>query len=222
MDEKKEVEFNNTPTLAGSDQELKLDLGAGQSPREGFSGVDLYAPNPTFRVDLFKFPFPWENESVSELHCSHFLEHLPARSVEVRDLTLADIARKDQSFLPAYQEDKKRFLDKDFLFAFMDECYRILKPGGVMTVIVPSGQSVRGFQDPTHRRFFFQETFLYFSKDWRDLNKLDHYNVGCNFALNVQHTCLEEITRRHPEYQQHAFRHLWNTQIDIHALLKKV
>ena len=57
---------------------LKLDLGAGQSPREGFEGVDLNAPNPAHRVDLFSYPMPWEDSSVDELHCSHFIEHLPA------------------------------------------------------------------------------------------------------------------------------------------------
>ena len=56
---------------------LKLDLGAGQNPQPGFTSVDLYAPNPDIRCDLFKFPLPWENDSVSEIFASHFIEHIP-------------------------------------------------------------------------------------------------------------------------------------------------
>ena len=69
---------------------VRLDLGAGQSPREGFAGVDLYAPDPQYRVDLFSFPWPWADGEVDELHCSHFVEHLPATTTpDGRDFLLA-------------------------------------------------------------------------------------------------------------------------------------
>ena len=57
---------------------LKLDLGSGQSPREGFEGVDFVAaPGVKHVVDLLKFPWPWKDASVEEAHCSHFFEHVP-------------------------------------------------------------------------------------------------------------------------------------------------
>ena len=56
---------------------MKLDLGCGNNCREGFEGVDLYAPDAKHKVDLFVFPFPWESDSVDEINCSHFLEHIP-------------------------------------------------------------------------------------------------------------------------------------------------
>ncbi len=56
---------------------LKLDLGAGPHKREGFIGVDRHPfPGVDQVVDLTVTPWPWEDNSVIEAHCSHFLEHL--------------------------------------------------------------------------------------------------------------------------------------------------
>ncbi len=132
--------------LAKAPSHLKLDLACGQMPHEGFEGVDLWE-GAKHRLDLFRCPWPWEDGSVEELHCSHFIEHIPMEEIEHN-------GRK-----------------KDRLFAFFDECYRILKPGGRMTVFCPNARSNRAFQDPTHRRFIVAETFLYLHKPWRVANK---------------------------------------------------
>ncbi len=182
---------------------LKLDLACGQSPREGFEGVDLLAPNAQHKVDLMKFPWPWADNSVLELHCSHFVEHIDCRTVEERDL------------VPPWGQDQiARFVGKDMLFAFFDECYRILVPGGHMQVIVPCGRSDRAFQDPTHRRFFVQATFAYLSKQWREANKLDHYRVQCDFGSNIGHSMDSALNALHPEVMSRKFNHEWNIVID--------
>src|SRR3970040_2308188 len=113
--------------LAKSSLELKLDLACGQNVREGFEGVDLHAPSAKHRVDLLKFPWPWADASVDEIHCSHFIEHIPLRDVEERDL-----------LAPHHP-----YLGKDLLFAFFDEAYRVLRPDSHMTVICPSVPSQR-------------------------------------------------------------------------------
>ena len=174
---------------------VRLDLGCGQNPREGFDGVDLLAPNPAYRVDLFSFPFPWADGEVDELHASHFVEHLPAT-------TTPD--------------------GRDYLLAFFDECWRILKPGGVMTVIVPNARSNRAFQDPTHRRFIVAETFLYLSADWRRSQGLDHYRTSCNFSANVVPIIPTELSLLHPEAQARRFHESWNTVLDWQATLTAI
>jgi SAM-dependent methyltransferase len=79
-------------------KELKLDIGCGSKKREGFHGVDQYkmagvdtvldvrAREPVFANSHdpskphggnFK-KWPWKDNSVDEIHCSHFLEHLTA------------------------------------------------------------------------------------------------------------------------------------------------
>lgn len=56
---------------------LKLDLGCGKNPREGFVGVDSRDFGQPVKADLRK-PWPWADGSVEEVHCSHFIEHLTA------------------------------------------------------------------------------------------------------------------------------------------------
>lgn len=59
---------------------LKLDFGCGPNKRDGFTGVDVLPFDGKVDVvfDLTTVPWPWENESVSEGHASHFIEHLTA------------------------------------------------------------------------------------------------------------------------------------------------
>lgn len=55
---------------------LRLDLGCGKNKQEGFVGVDALAlPGVDQVVDL-RQPWPWEDGSVEQVRCSHFLEHL--------------------------------------------------------------------------------------------------------------------------------------------------
>jgi hypothetical protein len=189
----------------------KLDLGCGFVPKEGFEGVDIRGDKMTHKVDLFRFPWPFEDASVDELHSSHLVEHIPAREIEERDLAEN-----------ATDADRERFVGQDMLFAFFDESYRILVPDGWMTVIVPSGRSSRAFMDPTHRRFLMQETFLYLAAEWRKINSLQHYRVNCNFACDVGHSMPQEEGARSQDAQAMRVMHYWNTTVDWIAKLKKL
>lgn len=68
---------------------VKLDLGCGINKAPGHIGVDaLDLPGVDVRHDLRVTPWPWADGSVSEVHCSHFLEHLtwPERIVFLNEL----------------------------------------------------------------------------------------------------------------------------------------
>ena len=54
---------------------LKLDLGCGKTPKDGFEGVDIIDFGQPHKVDLTS-KWPWADGSVEEVHCSHFAEHL--------------------------------------------------------------------------------------------------------------------------------------------------
>src|SRR5688572_28319543 len=56
---------------------LKLNLGSGQRPRDGYVNVDKFG-SPDVIWDLEQFPWPWEDDSVSEVLMQHVLEHLGA------------------------------------------------------------------------------------------------------------------------------------------------
>ena len=55
---------------------LKLDLGCGPNKREGFHGVDNISFPGVDTVYVLRRTWPWGMESVTDVHCSHFLEHL--------------------------------------------------------------------------------------------------------------------------------------------------
>lgn len=56
---------------------MKLDIGCGPNKKEGFTGMDQYAlPGVDVVHDARVTPWPFEDGSVEEVHCSHFLEHL--------------------------------------------------------------------------------------------------------------------------------------------------
>jgi hypothetical protein len=209
--------INETPKLveAAGRHECKLDLGCGVNPKEGFEGVDLYGDKATHRVNLFMFPWPFKDNSVDEIFSSHFLEHIPAREIEERDITGA----------PHHEitkETRARFIGQDMFFAFMDECYRIMKQDAWMQIFVPSGRSSRAFWDPTHRRFFMQETFLYLNQEWRVYNGLDHYRTKAHFGVDVGQTVPTEESLFSAEAQAERFKTRWNVTYDWVAKIKKL
>jgi hypothetical protein len=186
------------PELAASPITRKLDLACGQSPKDGFEGVDIWQ-GAKHVVDLQKYPWPFDDSSVSEVHCSHYCEHIPM-----------------------YPSVVGKLGPQDPLFAFMDELWRILTPDGIATIIVPIARNDRAFQDPTHRRFIVEATFAYFWKDWRVANKLDHYNVQCNFMTHVAQTVSTDLNAMHPEAASRHITSYWNAVVDLHATMKAV
>jgi hypothetical protein len=57
---------------------MKLDLGCGPNKKEGFTGVDVLPFDGKVDVvmNVGTDPWPWEDDSVEEAHCSHMIEHL--------------------------------------------------------------------------------------------------------------------------------------------------
>lgn len=56
---------------------LRLDLGCGRSKKEGFIGVDCRQFEGVDVVhNLGLNVWPWEDNSVDEVNCSHLIEHL--------------------------------------------------------------------------------------------------------------------------------------------------
>jgi hypothetical protein len=59
-----------------NDKLIKLDIGCGTNKQVGFIGVDrVELPGVDQIVDLEVYPWPWEDGSVEEIYCSHYIEH---------------------------------------------------------------------------------------------------------------------------------------------------
>ena len=181
--------------------EIKLDLGCGQNRKEGFTGVDFYAPGEGIvKCDLFKSPWCapgsdkllWKDESVSEIHASHFVEHIPYK----------------------------------LRWPFFDECYRVLKPGGKMQIIVPNWKSERAYGDMTHEwPAVVSMAFYYLNKGWRDANKLTYgdYDLKCNFEHAAGPTGMDgDFNGKTQEVVLFACKHYMESYPDMWVNLTKL
>lgn len=178
--------------------ELKLDLGSGPRPRDGFKGVDWIVGVTDYRCHLWDgSKWPFEDNSVDELHCSHVIEHVK------------------NDYIQTYKGE-----EQDALLFFFDEAYRIAKPGAVFTVIWPALQTVRAFQDVTHRRFIPHTMIAYISREGRKAMGVDHYVGECDWIGTVNPTMQHEETLRSSEIQAKRFNECWNTISDFWANLK--
>ncbi len=107
------------------------------------------------------------------------------------------------------------------LIAFMNELHRIMVPGGSALIRAPYYNSMRAWQDPTHTRAISEATFLYYNKDWREANKLDHYPIKCDFDYSYGYDFTPDWAMRSEESKAFAVRHYTNVVMDIQAVLIK-
>lgn len=109
---------------------------------------------------------------------------------------------------------------------FMDEVWRVLKPGAVALFVTPSADSNRAIQDFTHEwpPICF-ESYLYFDRDWRVANKLTHghYEMACHLKIQSSgEAYYPDISGRSDEFRAFASQHYRNATIDKHITLVAV
>jgi len=105
------------------------------------------------------------------------------------------------------------------LMKFMNEVYRILKPGGKVKFVAPYYTSIRCWQDPTHKHAISEASFLYYNKEWRTNNKLDHYPITADFDYTYGYDMNIGWANRSEEARNFAISHYWNVINDIHVVM---
>lgn len=92
------------------------------------------------------------------------------------------------------------------LIYLMNECWRVLKPGGFMEACVPHWQSVYAWGDPTHVRAFTEASFQYFCIEHKTkrpfVESFSDYGIECGFILekhNVRRRVDITVVLRKPE-----------------------
>ena len=198
----------------------KLDLGCGPNKKPGFCGVDqIPFPGVDMILDLRK-PWPWENNSIYEVHCSHTLEHFDGM-------------------------ERVHFLNELYRVLMPGDRDASGKPAvGFCTLIVPHWASCRAYGDPTHKWPPVSEFgFFYWKRDWRMANAphddahprgLDPHNNGgktgefnpdgfnCNFDVTWVYTLEPGTAARNSEFQQFAMQYYTEARQDIIATLIKI
>ena len=174
---------------------MKLDLACGNNKQEGFTGVDIIKEGTQAEIEqnLLIFPWPFDDNSIDEIFCSHFLEHIP----------------HGDGF-------------NDPFFEFFNELWRISKPGARLTFVTPYYTSMRAFQDPSHQRYITEATYAYFDKDWRTENKLLYYPIRTDFKVaNYDYIYHDDSKGVAPEDQEFGLKHFWNVGADMKVVLQK-
>ena len=138
--------------------------------------------------------WPWDDNSIEEIHASHFLEHLT-------------------------QTERAHF---------MNEAYRVLQPGGKVTVITPHWASNRAYGDITHKWPAVSEMFFYYLKrEWRESQaphtdkKWNPDGFSCDFDATWGYSFSPDLASRHPEHVQFALQNYKEAAQDTHATLAK-
>lgn len=194
--------------LAVVEKPLRIDIGCGVNKRKDgdwlgvdaieFEGVDVVC-------DLSRGAWPWADDSVTEVNCAHFLEHL---------------TNLDGKWERVH---------------FFNELYRVLKPGAKCTLVFPHWCSNRYYGDPTHKEPFSEMGFYYLSREWRSGNKekglpanaphTDKKNnqngYDCNFIATWGYGVNPSLTHRNSEFQQFALQNYKESATDIIATLVK-
>lgn len=114
---------------------MKLDIGCGRNKTQDFIGLDI---SPDSRADIIAtaLKLPVKDEGVSEINCSHLVEHLyPEEAQQLfdeiyrvlqrggkatikidRDWTKSRLLKKDPEHKYRYSEDKIRGMVQKFRF----------------------------------------------------------------------------------------------------------
>jgi len=125
--------------------ELLLGSGSSRDRRVGVDGRSEWSDlttcdiNPSHGVDvvwdLEELPWPFADDSFTEIHAYEVLEHLGRQG------------------------------DAESFFAHFYECWRILAPGGYLAATVPRADSPWAWADPGHRRVILAESLVFLSQE---------------------------------------------------------
>jgi len=80
------------------------------------------------------------------------------------DLNILPWPWEDEQFTIIIAKAVLEHLDHNLLTS-VNECWRILKPGGHVYIKLPAWDSVISYQDPTHKWFYAPRAFEYFDPD---------------------------------------------------------
>ena len=105
----------------------------------------------------------------------------------------------------------------DNLIFIFQEMYRILVNGGTLELLVPYYNSINAFKDPTHKHFFTEESFRYFSGErWYGSD----YNINTDFrVIDIKYHYSKLVPPWMP-FKRYLRRHFMNLVGAIEVTLK--
>ncbi len=189
---------------------VRLDLACGSNKKEGFIGVD-HSKDTQAAIIINLEKYPWRVLEFTDVF-------IPQEALG--GFVFGEIL-KDSS---VYEVHCSHYIEHvTDLISFMQELHRVLIPGGRATFYAPYYSSIRAYQDPTHKREISENTFLYYNRKWREVNKLTHYPITCDFnILSTKFLYSNEWKMRSMEAKEYARKHNINVVDDIEVVLQAV
>lgn len=139
--------MSNQDLKIGNHVSRHLDVGCGSKPRNPFRcselyGVDIIEQQPVdfhyTRCNVLLEKIPFDDSTFDSVSCYDFIEHIPRLSIGP--------------------------LSTRFHFVeFMNEVYRVLRPGGKFYALTPYFPRPEAFVDPTHVNIITKDTHKYFT-----------------------------------------------------------
>lgn len=155
------LESNSESTTHVIGTDLRINLGAGTDRFEGFVNVDhIDLPSIDVVHNLMSFPYPFEDESAVEIRAVDVLEHLDHYTADGRPSVIA----------------------------FIEECHRILKPGGELFIQTPRYDAEFLWLDPSHVRGFHEQSFDFF-------DPTKHYGQTTGFYSKAKFSVRAEVLK---------------------------
>lgn len=158
---------------------IYLDLACGTKKKPGYTGVDSINFEGVDTVQDLTKPWTWADNSIQEIYCSHFVEHLEARE----------------------------------RVHFVNEAYRVLKPGSKCELRFPHWSSAMAYGDMTHKWPPISEFwFNYLIRDWRaecaphDDIKFNPNGYNCNFSPKITFVVKSGIQNDQIEFSRNYFK----------------
>jgi SAM-dependent methyltransferase len=105
---------------------------------------------------------------------------------------------------------------------FVNELWRVLKPGGKAQLITPHWASNRAYGDLTHQWPPVSEMwFYYLSREWREANAPHNDFYLCDFEAKWGYSMHPALAPRNTDYQQNALQFWKEAAQDIICTLTK-
>lgn len=143
-------------------QGINLDIGCGANKNPGFCGMDILdLPEVDIVWDFNRTPWPLPDECVLKAVASHVLEHILPTYETARLEPLIQLLIAKGIFTQTEADEHLGAPSRGFL-GFMDELWRVMKPGGQFAFVVPYGESHGMIQDPSHIHPMNETEMLYF------------------------------------------------------------
>lgn len=183
--------------------DFHLDLGCGTVPK-GRIGVDRYwAPEVKMLMDLAQLLPP--SATVSDEGFPAFSRTIDLFNNRLKEMDIKGVAEGDVMdpdalrCLPFPDSSIESIISHHFfehlygeqMIRLMDECHRVLVPGGIIRIIVPLFPSSSAVDDPDHKQWITERSFEIFC-GFEDNHWAESFSVpytSCRFEMvDLDHT----------------------------------